>query len=68
MRDIKMDQKVGNIKTDKVGKIASGGFRVNSGDFNGFVVLTDRYGYEIWDTQVIAVLPDDFLGQGTASS
>ena len=68
MRDIKMDQRVGNIKTDKVGKIASSGFRVNSGDFNGFVVLTDRYGYEIWDTAVVAVLPDDFLDKGATSS
>jgi hypothetical protein len=61
MRNLEMYQRVGNLKTDKIGKIASGGFRVNSGDFNGYVILTDRYGYEIWDDTVIVLLPPDFV-------
>jgi hypothetical protein len=61
MRSLELNQRVGNLKTDKVGKIASTGFRVNSGDFNGFVILTDRYGYEVWDSAVIVILPSDFL-------
>jgi len=48
-----------------VGVIASSGFKVNSGDFNGYVVLTDRYGYEVWDDNAIVILPTDFLGTPT---
>jgi hypothetical protein len=65
MRNLGMRLRVGNLKSEKVGVIASSGFKVNSGDFNGYVVLTDRYGYEVWDDTAIVILPDDFLGQAT---
>lgn len=65
MRNLEMNLRVGNLKTDKVGIIASTGFKVNSGDFNGYVVLTDRYGYEVWDDNAIVLLPHDFLGTAT---
>jgi hypothetical protein len=65
MRNLAMRLRVGNLKSEKVGVIASSGFKVNSGDFNGYVILTDRYGYEVWDDNAIVILPDDFLGQAT---
>jgi hypothetical protein len=65
MRNLDMRLRVGNLKSEKVGVIASSGFKVNSGDFNGYVVLTDRYGYEVWDDNAIVILPADFLGTPT---
>jgi hypothetical protein len=60
MKNFELNQPVGNLKTDKVGKIASAFFKAHSGDFNGFVVLTDRYGYEVWDAAFTIQLPPDF--------
>jgi hypothetical protein len=60
MKNFELNQRVGNLKTDKVGKIASGFFKAHSGDFNGFVVQTDHYGYEVWDAAVTILLPLDF--------
>jgi hypothetical protein len=60
MKHLELNVPVGNLKTSKIGKIASAGFKANSGDFNGFVVLTDSYGYEVWDESSIVVLPSDF--------
>jgi hypothetical protein len=61
MKNIELNQPVGNSKTNKVGKIVSAVFKANSGDFNGFVVLTDGYGYEVWDGSSIVILPPDFV-------
>ena len=60
MKNFELNQRVGNLKTDKVGKIASVFFKAHSGDFNGFVILTDHYGYEVWDAAVTILLPSDF--------
>lgn len=54
-----LNQRVGNSKTGKVGKIASSPFKGAHGDFNGFVILTDRYGYEVWEEMSIVALPPD---------
>jgi hypothetical protein len=51
---------VGNCKTGKVGKIASGVFKGAHGDFNGYVILTDLYGYEVWEELAVVAFPPDF--------
>ncbi|HEY5038990.1 MAG TPA: hypothetical protein VIJ93_07975 [bacterium] len=61
MKHFELNVSVGNLKTNKIGKIASAAFKANSGDFNGFVVLTDSYGYEVWDESSIVLLPTDFV-------
>jgi hypothetical protein len=60
MKHYELNQPVGNLKTNKLGKIASAYFKANSGDFNGYVVLTEGYGYEIWDDSTVIALPPDF--------
>lgn len=60
MKHHELNQPVGNLKTNKLGKIASAYFKANSGDFNGYVVLTEGYGYEIWDDSTVIALPPDF--------
>ena len=57
MRNLEMNHRVGNLKTNKVGKIASALFKANSGDFTGFLVLTDCYGVEVWDDSVTIPIP-----------
>ncbi len=57
MRQFALDFRVGNLKTAKVGKIASELFKANSGDFTGYVVLTDVYGYEVWQDSDTIPLP-----------
>ncbi len=59
MRNLELNHRVGNFKTNKVGKIASAMFKANSGDFNGFLVLTDNYGYEVWDDSATISIPTD---------
>ena len=56
-----LNQRVGNWKTGKVGKIASAVFKGAHGDFNGFVILTDLYGYEVWEELVVVAFPADFV-------
>ncbi len=56
-----LNQMVGNCKTGKVGKIASAPFKGAHGDFNGYVILTDRYGYEVWEELSIVAFPPDFV-------
>jgi len=60
MKSLEMNQRVGNLKTDKVGRIASGLFRSGS-DFNGYIVLTNHYGYEVWNSEVVVLFPPDFV-------
>ncbi len=60
MKSLEINQRVGNLKTDKVGRIASSLFRSGS-DFNGYVILTDHYGYEVWTYDVLVTFPPDFL-------
>jgi hypothetical protein len=57
MEKLGLNQRVGNLKTDKVGKIASAFFQANRGDFSGFVVRTDLYGLELWDAAFTVQLP-----------
>ncbi len=59
MRNLELNHRVGNLKTNKVGLIASTMFKANSGDFTGFLVLTDSYGYEVWDDSVTIPIPAD---------
>jgi len=60
MKSLEINQRVGNLKTDKVGKIASSLFGSGS-DFNGYIILTDHYGYEVWTNDVIVSFPPDFV-------
>jgi hypothetical protein len=57
MRHFELKSRVGNLKTNKVGAIASEMFKANSGDFNGYLILTDSYGYEVWDDSSTIPLP-----------
>ena len=61
-----MNQQVGNYKTHRVGKIASASFKGAHGEFEGFVILTDHFGYEVWEEAAIVVLPPDFARAETA--
>lgn len=54
------DQRVGNIKTQKVGTIASEQFKGASGEFKGHVIKLENNLLEIWETSVIALLPPGF--------
>ncbi len=60
-----LNQKVGNYKTNKVGTIASESFRGASGEFRGFLVLTEREGHEIWDESSLVVLPPESTKPGS---
>ncbi len=60
------NQMVGNFKTNKVGKIAHGPFQGAHGDFNGFIILTDHYGYEVWEESVLVAFPPDFVKPAAA--
>ena len=55
------NQMVGNCKTNKVGRIAHGPVKGAHGDFDWFIILTDHYGYEIWEESVLVVLPLEFV-------
>ncbi len=66
MKALEINQRVGNLKTDKVGRAASGLFRIASGDFNGYIILTDHYGYEVWSNEVIVPFPPDFVERSAA--
>jgi hypothetical protein len=57
MDNFEMNQRVGNLKSSKVGKIFSPYIKANAGDFKGFVILTDSYGYEIWQKEDCIILP-----------
>lgn len=67
MRNLELNHRVGNLKTNKVGKIASAMFKANSGDFNGFLVLTDNYGYEVWDDSATISIPSDAVPAAPAT-
>jgi hypothetical protein len=68
MRLFNLDLRVGNLKTAKVGKVASELFKANSGDFSGYLVLTDSYGYEVWqDSETIALPAVRVAGETTVS-
>lgn len=67
MPAFELNQKVGNFKTNKVGVISSASFKGASGEFRGFVVLTDRDGYEIWEEVAIVHLPAGSTGATEAS-
>jgi hypothetical protein len=57
MSTFALNQRVGNFKTQKVGAILSESFRGASGEFRGFLILTDLYGQEIWEESDIVPLP-----------
>ena len=56
-----LNQQVGNYKTGRVGKIASPLFKGAHGEFEGFVVLTDYYGYEVWMESSVVLFPPEFV-------
>ena len=58
--DIQVKQRVGNIKTNKIGTVLSEQFRGANGEFRGYVVALDNGPNEIWDFSVICALPAGF--------
>jgi hypothetical protein len=56
----KMNQNVGNFKTNKVGTIASTSLKGACGEFNGFLVRLKNKSYEIWDESTLVLLPHRF--------
>lgn len=59
-----LSQRVGNYKTGKVGRVASAPLKGAHGEFDGFVILTDHYGYEVWEEATLVALPPDLLQPG----
>lgn len=57
MPAFELNAKVGNFKTNKTGTVTSASFKGASGEFRGFVILTDRDGYEIWEEVTMVHLP-----------
>jgi hypothetical protein len=55
-----VQQRVGNFKTNKIGTIVSEMFRGAGGDFRGYVISTDRDGFEVWEESSLVVLPLGF--------
>ncbi len=55
--DLTLNQRVGNIKTNKIGAIVSEQFRGANGEFRGYVIAVDNGSKEIWDFSVISALP-----------
>ncbi len=53
-------QRVGNIRTGKIGAIASEQFKGAGGEFKGHVVTLENNLVEIWDLSVITLLPPGF--------
>jgi hypothetical protein len=64
---ITVNQRVGNFKTNKVGTVLSPKFSGASGEFHGYVVATDLYGYEVWDDSNVVPLPAGFENPYTKS-
>ena len=58
--DLTVNQRVGNIRTNKVGTIVSEQFRGANGEFRGHVIKIDEKVIEIWDVTSIAALPGGF--------
>ena len=58
--DLTLKQRVGNIKTNRIGTIVSDQFRGANGEFRGYVIAVDGGTNEIWDFSVISALPAGF--------
>ncbi len=60
MASYSLQQRVGNFKTNKIGTIVSEMFRGAGGEFRGYVISTDRDGFEVWEEGNLVVLPQGF--------
>jgi hypothetical protein len=58
--DLTVNQRVGNIRTNKVGTIVSEQFRGANGEFRGHVIKISEGILEIWDVTATAALPAGF--------
>ena len=58
--ELTKEQRVGNMKTFKVGTIASDQFKGAGGEFKGHMIKLENNVMEIWDLGSIVVLPPGF--------